>query len=95
MVLPSADILEISVECQAVWIQIMFVGPDLGHNWLQRLSSDDTSKSRVYDNKFKQFREFTRNSESGIYIKLKEHQMFACLRYFADRLCQQRKPSSG
>ena len=62
MVLPSADIFfqnqfvccccfflffsEISVECQAVWIQIrpMPVGPDLGPNCLQRLSADDTSK---------------------------------------------------
>ena len=34
----------ISVECQAVWIQIMPVGPDLGPNCLQRLSADDTSK---------------------------------------------------
>ena len=35
---------EISVECQAVWIQIMPVGPDLGPNCLQRFSADDTSK---------------------------------------------------
>ena len=57
MVLPSADILikislfvvvfflfffEISEGCQAVWIQIMPVGPDLGPNCLQRLSADDT-----------------------------------------------------
>ena len=35
---------EISEECQAVWIQIMPVGPDLGPNCLQRLSADDTSK---------------------------------------------------
>ena len=35
---------EISVECQAVWIQIMPVGPDLGPNCLQRLSADNTSK---------------------------------------------------
>ena len=34
----------ISVECQAVWIQIMPVGPDLDLNCLQRLSADDTSK---------------------------------------------------
>ena len=34
----------ISVECQAVWIQIMPVGSDLGLKWLQRLSADDTSK---------------------------------------------------
>ena len=34
----------ISVECQAVWIQIMPVGSDLGLNCLQRLSADDTSK---------------------------------------------------
>ena len=39
----------ISVECQAVWIQIMPVGSDLGLNCLQRLSADDTSKLRVYD----------------------------------------------
>ena len=39
----------ISVECQAVWIEIMSIGPDLGPNCLQRLSADDTSKSRVYD----------------------------------------------
>ena len=35
---------EISVECQAVWIQIMPVESDLGLNCLQRLSADDTSK---------------------------------------------------
>ena len=34
----------ISVECQAVWIQIMPIGSDLGLNCLQRLSADDTSK---------------------------------------------------
>ena len=34
----------ISVECQAVWIQIMPVGSDLGLNCLQMLSADDTSK---------------------------------------------------
>ena len=34
----------ISVECQAVWIQIMPVGSDLGLNCLLRLSADDTSK---------------------------------------------------
>ena len=34
----------ISVECQAVWIQIMPVGSDLGLNCLQRLSADDTGK---------------------------------------------------
>ena len=34
----------ISVECQAVWIQIMPIGPDLGPNCLQRLSADETSK---------------------------------------------------
>ena len=58
MVLPSADIFfkislfvvffyffpEILEECQAVWIQIMPVGPDLGPNCLQRLSAADTSK---------------------------------------------------
>ena len=33
----------ISVECQAIWIQIMPVGSDLGLNCLQRLSADDTS----------------------------------------------------
>ena len=33
-----------SVEFQAVWIQIMPVGSDLGLNCLQRLSADDTSK---------------------------------------------------
>ena len=33
----------ISVACQAVWIQIMPVGTDLGLNCLQRLSADDTS----------------------------------------------------
>ena len=36
--------LVISVECQAIWIQIMPVGSDLGLNCLQRLSADDTSK---------------------------------------------------
>ena len=59
MVLPSADIFfKISLlfvfflfffsgnirKCQAVWIQIMPVGPDLGPNCLKRLSADDTSK---------------------------------------------------
>ena len=58
MVLSSADIFfqnhfflffylffsVISVECQAVWIQIMPVGSDLGLNCLQRLSADNTSK---------------------------------------------------
>ena len=34
----------ISVDCQAVWIKIKPVGPDLGLNCLQRLSADDTSK---------------------------------------------------
>ena len=34
----------ISVECQAVWIQIMPVESDLGLKCLQRLSADDTSK---------------------------------------------------
>ena len=34
----------ISVECQAVWIQIMPLGSDLGLNCLQRFSADDTSK---------------------------------------------------
>ena len=59
MVLSSADIFfqnqffvvvfsifisVISVECQAVWVQIMPVGSDLGLNCLQRLSANDTSK---------------------------------------------------
>ena len=59
MVLSSADIFfkinfcrcfflknnsVISVECHAVWIQIMTVGSDLGLKCLQRLSADDTSK---------------------------------------------------
>ena len=34
----------ISVECQAIWIQIIPVGSDLGLNCLQRSSADDTSK---------------------------------------------------
>ena len=34
----------ISAEVQAVWVQIMPVGSDLGLNCLQRLSADDTSK---------------------------------------------------
>ena len=34
----------ISEECQAVWIQIMPVGSDLGLNCLHRLSAGDTSK---------------------------------------------------
>ena len=34
----------ISEECQAVWIQIMPVGSDLGLNCLQRLSAGDTIK---------------------------------------------------
>ena len=64
MVLSSADIFfsksvflllfflffsVISVECQAVWIQIMPLRSDLDLNCLQRLSADDTSKSRVYE----------------------------------------------
>ena len=40
----SIFFLVISVECQAVWIQIMPIGSDLGLNCLQRLSEDDTSK---------------------------------------------------
>ena len=40
----------IPVECQAVWIQIIPVGSDLGLNCLQRLSADDTSKYRVQAN---------------------------------------------
>ena len=53
MVLSSADIFfkiifflkksVISIECQAIWIQIRPVGSDLGLNCLQRLSADDTS----------------------------------------------------
>ena len=39
----SKNNLVISVECQAVWIQIMPVGSDLGLNCLQRFSADDTS----------------------------------------------------
>ena len=48
-----------------------FVGPDLGQNCLKMLSADDTSKERIYDDI---------SSESGIYIKLNEHQthVFAC-----------------
>ena len=34
----------ISVDCQAVWTQIMAIRSDLGLNCLQRLSADDTSK---------------------------------------------------
>ena len=34
----------ISVECQAVWIQIMPIWSDMGLNCLQRLSADDTSR---------------------------------------------------
>ena len=45
----SKKISVISVECQAVWIQIMPTRSDLGLNCLQRLSADDTSKERVYD----------------------------------------------
>ena len=40
----SIFFLVISVECQAVWIQIMPIGSDLGLNCMQRLSADDTSK---------------------------------------------------
>ena len=40
----SRKISVISVECQAVWIQLMPVGSDLGLNCLQRLSAEDTSK---------------------------------------------------
>ena len=36
--------LVVSVECQAVWIQIMPLRSDLGLNCLQRLSAEDTSK---------------------------------------------------
>ena len=56
MVLSSADFFQffvvvdfvlffavISVEFQAVWIQIMSVGSDLGLNCLLRLSADDIS----------------------------------------------------
>ena len=38
--------LVISEECQAVWIQIMPVGSDLGPNCLQRLSAGDTITSK-------------------------------------------------
>ena len=72
----------------------MPVRSDLGLNCLQSLLADDTGKQRVYDDNSSK-RDLTRNSESGIYIKLQEHQIFACLRYFADKLCQQPKPSSG
>ena len=34
----------ISLECQAVWIEIIPVRPDLGLNCFQRLSADDSSK---------------------------------------------------
>ena len=37
-------------QCQTVWTQIrpdMFVGPDLGPNCLQRLSTDNTGQHRV------------------------------------------------
>ena len=56
MVLPFADTFcclleyfscffsEISVKCQAVRIQIMPFGPEVGPNCLVRLSADDTSK---------------------------------------------------
>ena len=40
----SKKISVISVECQAVWIELMPVGSDLGLNCLQRLSAEDTSK---------------------------------------------------
>ena len=40
----------ISIECQAVWIQIMPVGSDLGLNCLQRLSADDTSMTTIQAN---------------------------------------------
>ena len=66
MVLSSADIFFFKIsflllffflkknryyqECQAVLIQIMPVGSDLGLNCLQRLSADDTSKYRVQAN---------------------------------------------
>ena len=53
----------------------------IGLNCLQRLSAGDTSKQRVYDDNSSKLDE--------------EHQIFACLRYFADKLCQQLKPSSG
>ena len=33
----------ISIECQAVWMENISVGPDLGPNCLRRLA-DDTSK---------------------------------------------------
>ena len=87
----------ISVECQAVWIQIM---PDVLSSliWVQIVCKgyqQTTLVSKEFMTTVKQIRELTRNSESGIYIKLKKHQIFPSLSYFADKLCQQQKPSSG
>ena len=43
VVFSKKNLLGISVKCQAFWIEIMPIGPDLGPNCLQRLSADDTS----------------------------------------------------
>ena len=43
VVFSKKNLSGISVECQAFWIEIMPIGPDLGPNCLQRLSADDTS----------------------------------------------------
>ena len=67
-----------------IWVQIVCKG-----------NQQTTLVSKEFMTTFKQIRELTRNSEVGIYIKLKEHQIFACLSYFADKLCQQPKASSG
>ena len=63
-----------------IWVQIVCKG----YQQTTLVSKEFMTTNRVDE-----------NSESWIYIKLKEHQIFACLRYVADKLCQQPKPSSG
>ena len=49
-----------------IWVQIVCKG-----------NQQTTLVSKEFMRQFK-FRELTRNSELGIYIELKEHQLFAC-----------------
>ena len=50
-----------------IWVQIVCKG-----------NQQTTLVSNEFMTQFKQIRELTRNSELGIYIKFKEHQIFAC-----------------
>ena len=68
--------LVISVECQAVWIQIMPVGSDLGLNCLQRLSADDTSKSRVYDDNSSKLESLREIANRGYTLNFKSIKIF-------------------